>query len=183
MPLGLHHLIGGDHYEPMPENPDPRRADWSAIYYHRASRDAIGFDRSPRGSNAVGQYRSPLREQWADPATTPERLLLWFHRLPWGYRLSSGRTLWEGLVHHYTRGAVGARVDGLALGAVAWTRRFRPSRGGAGEAAAPGRRRRGLARQVPEVLPAVQRRTDPDRRTSGRPLALNTVHLTSGASR
>ena len=109
MPLGLHHLIGGDHYEPMPENPDPRRADWSAIYYHRASRDAIGFDRSPRGSNAVGQYRSPLREQWADPATTPEKLLLWFHRLPWGYRLSSGRTLWEGLVHHYTRGAAGAR--------------------------------------------------------------------------
>jgi alpha-glucuronidase len=36
MPLGLHHLIGGDHYAPMPENPDPRRADWSAIYYHRA---------------------------------------------------------------------------------------------------------------------------------------------------
>ena len=71
MPLGLHHLIGGDHYEPMPENPDPRRADWSAIYYHRAGRDGIGFDRTPRGSNAVGQYRSPLREQWADPATTP----------------------------------------------------------------------------------------------------------------
>ena len=110
MPLGLHHLIGGDHYEPMPENPDPRRADWSAIYYHRAGRDGIGVDRTPRGNNAVGQYRSPLREQWADPATTPERLLLWFHRLPWDYRLASGRTLWEGLVHHYTRGAAGARA-------------------------------------------------------------------------
>ena len=109
MPLGLHHLIGGDHYEPMPENPDPRRADWSAIYYHRAARDGIGFDRTPRGSNAVGQYRSPLREQWADPATTPERFLLWFHRLPWDFRLRSGRTLWEGLVDHYTRGAAGAR--------------------------------------------------------------------------
>ena len=109
MPLGLHHLIGGDHYEPMPENPDSRRADWSAIYYHRATRDAIGFDRTPRGSNAVGQYRSPLREQWADPATTPDKFLLWFHRLPWDYRLRSGRTLWDGLVHHYTRGAAGAR--------------------------------------------------------------------------
>ena len=73
MPLGLHHLIGGDHYAPMPENPDPRRADWSAIYYHRANRDGVGFDRSPRGSNAVSQYRSPLRERWADPKTTPER--------------------------------------------------------------------------------------------------------------
>ena len=105
MPLGLHHLIGGDHYAPMPENPDPRRADWSAIYYHRASRDGIGVDRSARGTNAVGQYRSPLRERWADPATTPDALLLWFHRLPWTYRLASGRTLWDEIVAHYTLGA------------------------------------------------------------------------------
>jgi alpha-glucuronidase len=109
MPLGLHHLIGGDHYAPMPENPDPRRADWSAIYYHRADQTAVGFDRTPTGSNAVGQYRSPRREQWSDPATTPEELLLWFHRLPWDYRLSSGRTLWEGLVAHYSEGAARAR--------------------------------------------------------------------------
>jgi alpha-glucuronidase len=105
MPLGLHHLIGGDHYAPMPENPDPRRADWSAIYYHRADASGIGYDRTGRGSDAVAQYRSPLREQWSDPATTPETLLLWFHRLPWDYKLRSGRTLWEGLVFHYTRGA------------------------------------------------------------------------------
>ncbi len=105
MPLGLHHLIGGDHYAPMPENDDPRRADWSAIYYHRADASGIGFDRTTRGSNAVGQYRSPMRERWNDPATTPESLLLWFHRLPWDYRLASGGTLWDGLVRHYRRGA------------------------------------------------------------------------------
>ena len=105
MPLGLHHLIGGDHYAPMPENPDPRRADWSAIYYHRADTAAVGFDRTPSGSDAVSQYNPPLRERWSSPKTTPENLLLWFHRLPWDYRLRSGRTLWEGLVHHYTRGA------------------------------------------------------------------------------
>jgi alpha-glucuronidase len=40
MPLGLHHLIGGEHYAPMPENTDSRRADWSATFYHRA--DASG---------------------------------------------------------------------------------------------------------------------------------------------
>ena len=119
MPLGLHHLIGGDHYEPMPENADPRRVDWSAIYYHRADATAIGFDRTRRGSNAVDQYRSPLREQWTDPKTTPEELLLWFHRLPWDYRLASGRTLWEDIVHHYTRGAAGARVRRSALGGLA----------------------------------------------------------------
>ncbi len=109
MPLGLHHLIGGDHYAPMPENPDPRRADWSAIYYHRADASGIGFDRTPSGSNYVGQYRSPLRERWASPSTTPENLLLWFHRVPWDYTLSNGRTLWQGLVDHYTRGADQAR--------------------------------------------------------------------------
>jgi alpha-glucuronidase len=105
MPLGLHHLIGGDHYEPMPENPDPRRADWSAIYYHRADRSAIGFDRTPTGSDAVGQYRSPLRERWGDPLSCPRELLLWFHRVPWERRLATGRTLWEELVGEYRRGA------------------------------------------------------------------------------
>jgi alpha-glucuronidase len=105
MPLGLHHLIGGDHYAPMPENPDPRRLDWSAIYYHRADAAGVGVDRTPRGTNATGQYRSPMREQWADPATTPESLLLWFHRLPWSYRMRSGRTLWQEIVAHYQHGA------------------------------------------------------------------------------
>jgi len=108
MPLGLHHLIGGDHYAPMPENTDPRRADWSAVYYHRADRDGIGFDRTRRGSNAVGQYQSPMREAWDDPKTCPENLLLWFHHLPWDFRLPSGETLWDGIVGHYRRGADGA---------------------------------------------------------------------------
>jgi alpha-glucuronidase len=110
MPLGLHHLIGGDHYAPMPENADPRRLDWSAIYYHRADASGVGFDRTTRGSNAVGQYRSPLRERWNDPATCPENLLLWFHRLPWDYRLGSGVMLWDAIVRHYTKGAEEARL-------------------------------------------------------------------------
>jgi alpha-glucuronidase len=109
MPLGLHHLIGGDHYEPMPENPDPRRADWSALYYHRADSQGIGFDRTRKGSAAVDQYFPPLRDRWNDPSTTPESLLLWFHRIPWDYRLASGKTVWQGLVEHYTRGAEEAR--------------------------------------------------------------------------
>jgi len=110
MPLGLHHLIGGDHYAPMPENADPRRLDWTAVYYHRADKDAIGFDRTRRGSGAVDQYRPPLNDRWNDPATCPETLLLWFHRLPWDHRLRSGRTLWEELVARYTGGAARARA-------------------------------------------------------------------------
>jgi alpha-glucuronidase len=110
MPLGLHHLIGGDHYAPMPENEDPRRADWTATYYHRADAQGIGFDRTTKGSGAVAQYRSPMREEWSDPATTPEKLLLWFHRVAWDHRLRSGRTLWDELVFEYTRGAQEAQA-------------------------------------------------------------------------
>jgi alpha-glucuronidase len=105
MPLGLHHLIGGDHYAPMPENADPRRADWSATYYHRAEASGIGYDRTHDGSGAVEQYRSPLREEWGDPKTCPDDLVLWFHHLPWDHRLKSGRTLWQELVRDYERGA------------------------------------------------------------------------------
>ena len=110
MPLGLHHLIGGDHYAPMPENADARRADWTATYYHRADASGIGFDRTRTGSDGVSQYRSPLREQWADPATVPENLLLWFHHLPWDRRMRSGRTLWDELGAHYAHGAEEARA-------------------------------------------------------------------------
>jgi alpha-glucuronidase len=109
MPLGLHHLIGGNHYAPMPENDDPRRLDWSAIYYHNADAGGVGFDRTTGGSRAVEQYRSPLRERWNDPATVPESLLLWFHHRPWDHRMKSGRTLWEELVVHYRKGAAAAR--------------------------------------------------------------------------
>jgi alpha-glucuronidase len=109
MPLGLHHLIGGDHYAPMPENTDPRRADWSATFYHHAARDGIGFDRTRRGSDAVDQYSSPLRDRWNDPATTPDALLLWFHHLPWTYRLASGRSVWEEIVRLYDQGVQQAR--------------------------------------------------------------------------
>jgi alpha-glucuronidase len=109
MPLGLHHLIGGDHYAPMPENTDPRRDDWSATTYHRADANGIGVDRTPRGNGAVSQYQPALRAQWSDPASTPDELLLWFHRLPWTYRMKSGRTLWEELVATYMRGAEEAK--------------------------------------------------------------------------
>jgi alpha-glucuronidase len=110
MPLGLHHLIGGNHYAPLPENDDPRRLDWSAIYYHNADAAGLGFDRTRRGSRAVDQYSAPLRDRWNDPATVPEKLLLWFHHVPWDHRLKSGRTLWEELVLHYRRGAAAARA-------------------------------------------------------------------------
>ena len=98
MPLGLHHLIGGDHYAPMPENADPRRADWSAIYYHRADATRVGFDRTRAGSDAVdstarrcasgGATRRPRRR--AAPLVPPPAV-----GLPHEVRR---RTLWDEIV-------------------------------------------------------------------------------------
>jgi alpha-glucuronidase len=105
MPLGLHHLIGGDHYVPMPENDDPRRLDWSAIYYHRADAKGIGVDRTGSGTGALSQYSPALVEAWGQPRTCPENLLLWFHRLPWDHPMASKKTLWQELVRHYRQGA------------------------------------------------------------------------------
>ncbi|MEO8077626.1 MAG: alpha-glucuronidase family glycosyl hydrolase [Acidobacteriota bacterium] len=105
MPLGLHHLIGGDHYAPMPQNGRAQRADWTATYYHQASADGIGFDRTMKGNQAVGQYFPPVRDQFDSLETCPEKFLLWFHRCRWDYTLKSGQTLWNGLCAKYDEGA------------------------------------------------------------------------------
>ena len=105
MPLGLHHLIGGDHYAPMPENARAPRADWTATYYHQSSPDGVGFDRTMKGNKAVGQYFPPVRDLFDSLETCPDTYLLWFHRCRWDHRLKSGRTLWDTLCARYQEGA------------------------------------------------------------------------------
>lgn len=104
-PLGLHHLMAtGHHYGPGPWVDNLGRDDWNPVYYHRADKQGIGLDRSPSGENAVEQYFSPLRERFSKISTTPEEYLLWFHHVPWDHKLSSGRILWDELVHRYYAG-------------------------------------------------------------------------------
>ena len=104
-PLGLAHLMApGHHYGPGAWTGGGLRADWTPPYYHRADAQGIGFDRGAGGSNAVSQYAPPLAAMFNDPHLTPEKFLLWFHHLPWDYRLASGRTLWDELVIHYSGG-------------------------------------------------------------------------------
>jgi alpha-glucuronidase len=104
-PLGLNHLMGSSHhYGPAPWVDNLERADWNPVYYHRADRGGIGFDRTAGGSNAVAQYAPEVARRFALPATTPPEFLLWFHRLPWTHRMPSGRTLWEELVTRYDHG-------------------------------------------------------------------------------
>jgi alpha-glucuronidase len=119
MPLGLHHLIGGNHYAPQPENDKAPRPDWTAVYYHRASAEGIGFDRSMQGDQAVAQYFPPVRDLFDSLATCPEIYLLWFHRCAWDYRLKSGQTLWDGLCDKYHTGARDAAAMQKAWDALA----------------------------------------------------------------
>lgn len=104
-PLGLAHLMAtGHHYGPGPWVDDLKRPEWNPAYYHKADRQGIGFDRTKSGSDAIAQYASPIAKRLADPGTTPERELLWFHHVAWDRKMPSGRTLWEDLVAHYDRG-------------------------------------------------------------------------------
>jgi alpha-glucuronidase len=109
-PLGLHHWVAGDHYAPSPWHDKDVRPEFTATYYHRADSEGIGFDRTSRGSAAVNQYNSPLREQLDDENTCPESFLLWFHHVPWSHRMKSGRTLWEELCFSYDSGADAAKT-------------------------------------------------------------------------
>lgn len=109
-PLGLHHLMAeSHHYGPQPDLAHRQRFDWTSVYYHRADAGGIGFDRTTEGSDAVSQYHPPLRQQFNSPQTCPEKYLLWFHRVPWDYRVASGRTLWEEMQTLYSAGVESVR--------------------------------------------------------------------------
>lgn len=106
MPLGLHHIFAwGHHYGPEPWCDIPgARADWLPKYYHNASIDGIGFDRTTGGSNAVSQYYSPLDETFNNIESCPEDLLLWFHHISWDHTMKNGNNLWDEMCFRYDRG-------------------------------------------------------------------------------
>ncbi len=107
MPLGLHHIFaGGHHYGPEPWcNPEGWREDWKPRYYHQASAEGIGFNRTTDGgSGNTRQYPDNLFNIYNNVETCPEQLLLWFHHLPWTHRMHSGETLWDALCHQYDQG-------------------------------------------------------------------------------
>ncbi|WP_419211221.1 alpha-glucuronidase family glycosyl hydrolase [Maribacter sp. X9] len=104
-PLGLHHLFDtGHHYGPGPWVNNLGRPDWNPVYYHKADTMGIGFDRTPTGSNATEQYAPYLANLYNDPKRIPEEYLLWFHHLPWDYKLKSGESLWDGIALKYQKG-------------------------------------------------------------------------------
>jgi alpha-glucuronidase len=109
-PLGLHHIMARSHHW----GPGPwvtgGRPDWTSLYYHRADTAGIGFDRSSSGSNAVDQYYPTVKEKYDNIETCPDELLLWFHRVPWDYKIDNGNTLWEEMCQRYYSGTNEAKA-------------------------------------------------------------------------
>jgi alpha-glucuronidase len=115
-PLGLVHIMGSDHhYGPAPWVSNLSRAEWNPVYYHKADAQGLGFDRTAQGSDAVGQYFTPVRDAFSTRASVPDDYLLFFHHVGWQEKLESGRTLWEELVYRYSRG-----VDEVAAMRETW---------------------------------------------------------------
>jgi len=110
MPMGLHHTFKGpDHYGPGPWDRSSR-PDWEPAYYHKAAADGVGFDRTSKtGTDAVSQYHEPLKSLYDNVETCPENLILWFHHLPWDYKMKDGHTLWDELCYTYEEGIKEAR--------------------------------------------------------------------------
>ena len=108
MPLGLHHIFKFDHhYGPEPDGFKAEYPlEWCPVYYHKADKNGIGFDRSSTGTDAVSQYREPYASMYDKVETCPENLLLWFHHVPWNYKMKDGSTLWESLQYHYNQGVI-----------------------------------------------------------------------------
>jgi alpha-glucuronidase len=110
-PLGLHHIMGtSHHYGPAPWVSNAGRADWNPVYYHKADSIGIGFERTSKGSNAVAQYAPEVASVFENIKTCPEEYLLWFHHVPWNYKMKSGRTLWNELCYKYNLGVNSVRL-------------------------------------------------------------------------
>lgn len=112
MPLGLHHIFKFDHhYGPEPDGfIASYPLEWCPVYYHKADAQGVGFDRSSKGTDAVGQYPEPYRSQYDNIETCPEEYLLWFHHVAWDYKMKSGSTLWQELCMKYNMGVAMVEV-------------------------------------------------------------------------
>ena len=106
-PLGLQTLtdITGSHYGPNIESSE--RNGWGQ--WHRADHDGVGMDRTvATGTGFAGQYPPELAHTYEDVATTPDNLLLFFHHVPYTYRLHDGSTVIQYLYDSHYAGAAQA---------------------------------------------------------------------------
>jgi alpha-glucuronidase len=106
-PLGLQTLtdITGSHYGPGIEGSENN--GWGQ--WHRADHLGVGMDRSvATGTGYAGQYQPELAKMYENAATTPDDLLLFFHHVPYTYRLHDGKTVIQYLYDSHYAGAAQA---------------------------------------------------------------------------
>jgi len=106
-PLGMQTLtdITGSHYGPNIESSENN--GWGQ--WHRADHDGVGMDRSvATGTGYAGQYPPEVARMYESAATTPDDLLLFFHHVPYSYRLHTGKTVIQYIYDSHYQGAAEA---------------------------------------------------------------------------
>ncbi|MCR5777119.1 MAG: alpha-glucuronidase [Lachnospiraceae bacterium] len=100
-PLGIGWMVQPhDHYGPNVDGYEYDR--WGT--YHRADWQGLGVERNMSGTGYTQQYRSPNREMYESVESTPEELLLFFHKIPYTYKLKSGKTVIQHIYDTHFRG-------------------------------------------------------------------------------
>ena len=106
-PLGLQTLtdITGSHYGPNVEASE--RNGWGQ--WHKADHKGVGFDRTiATGTGYVGQYQPEVSKIYASATTTPDNLLLFFHHVPYTWKLHDGKTVIQYIYDSHYDGAAQA---------------------------------------------------------------------------
>lgn len=89
-PLGIGWMVSpNDHYGPSVDGYEYSR--WGT--YHRADHQGIGVDRSHEGTGYAMLYREPNASIYDDKEKCPDELLLFFHHIPYTWKLRSGKTV------------------------------------------------------------------------------------------
>ena len=90
-PLGVGFMVRpGHHYGPDVDGYE--YTPWGT--YHFADRDGVGVDRSAAtGTGFAAQYPPAWSEIYESLEQCPDELLLFFHHVPYGHRLQSGKTV------------------------------------------------------------------------------------------
>nr|MDT0659002.1 alpha-glucuronidase [Micromonospora sp. DSM 115978] len=102
-PLGVGFMVRpGHHYGPDVDGYE--YTPWGT--YHFADRDGVGVDRTrATGTGFTGQYPAPWRDVYESREGCPDELLLFFHHVPYGHRLTSGTTVIQHIYDSHFAGA------------------------------------------------------------------------------
>jgi alpha-glucuronidase len=102
--------ITGSHYGPNIESSE--KNGWGQ--WHRADSQGVGMDRSvATGTGFAGQYPPLVTQAYESAATTPDDLLLFFHHVPYTWKLHDGKTVIQYIYDSHYQGAQEAAQLGV----------------------------------------------------------------------